>query len=82
MTQIREQTYVILILIYIFSSGSISAQVKGKSCGMVVIEHLSVKFYKITEATKGKIDLLPLCLHCTPLSRSALLVGKYVAIHP
>lgn len=34
---IKEQTYVIVILIYIFGSASISGQVKGKSCGMVVI---------------------------------------------
>lgn len=34
---IKEQTYVIVILIYIFSSASISGQVKAKSCGMVVI---------------------------------------------
>lgn len=37
MNWIKEKTYVILILIYIFGSGSISGQVKGKSCGMVVI---------------------------------------------
>lgn len=37
MNWIREQTYVILLLIYIFSGRSISGQVKGKSCGMVVI---------------------------------------------
>lgn len=37
MNWIREQTYVILILISIFGSGSTSGRVKGKSCGIVVI---------------------------------------------